>query len=313
MKTLIALVIIVAALAAAAWVYRDAPVLAPFLGTQTGGAGKQQLVGKATFTCDDGKTVTADFFEGPAPVSQPGEPPQPNGSVALTLGDGRQMTLPQTISGSGVRYANAGESVVFWNEGNTAFMQEGSTTTYSGCITASDMAGQESWSIFASSSMGVSFKYPQGYTLAPQQYTELGPGKTIFGVKAVIPPGEATGTNLADDSYLSVEEISTSTPQISGGWCTPTLFLGLGPKDSLQQVSDNGTNYLTASSTGAGAGNRYEEWVWTLPGTDPCVAVRYFIHYSVIENYPPGKVEAFNEQQLLSEFDGIRRSLVIGQ
>jgi membrane-bound inhibitor of C-type lysozyme len=41
------------------------------------------------------------------------------------------------MSGSGARYANADETMVFWNKGNTAFITEGSDDkeTYSGCIT----------------------------------------------------------------------------------------------------------------------------------------------------------------------------------
>ena len=82
---------------------------------------------------------------------------------------------------------------------------------------------------------------------------------------------------------------------------------------STSTITDNGTIYSVASSTGAGAGNRYEETVYALPGTNPCVAVRYFIHYGVIENYPAGTVQAFNQPALLATFDAIRRTLVIVQ
>ncbi|MBV9159354.1 MAG: MliC family protein [Candidatus Kaiserbacteria bacterium] len=59
-------------------------------------------------------------------------------SVHIVLpDDGREMTLPQTISADGGRYANADESFVFWNKGNTAFVQENGTTTYDQCVTNS--------------------------------------------------------------------------------------------------------------------------------------------------------------------------------
>ena len=67
-----------------------------------------------------------------------------------------------------------------------------------------------------------------------------------------------------------------------------------------------------AKGGGAGAGNLYTEYVYAIPGTSPCLAIRYFIHSTQLGNYPPGMVTAFNQQALLSEFDGIRRSLVIG-
>jgi membrane-bound inhibitor of C-type lysozyme len=48
------------------------------------------------------------------------------------------MELPQVISGSGARYANADESFVFWNKGDTAFITEGpddnDNMTYKDCV-----------------------------------------------------------------------------------------------------------------------------------------------------------------------------------
>ncbi len=55
--------------------------------------------------------------------------------VSLTLSNGRRITVPQAISASGARYANADESFVFWNKGDTAFVTEQGTTTYDGCVT----------------------------------------------------------------------------------------------------------------------------------------------------------------------------------
>ncbi len=52
--------------------------------------------------------------------------------------DGVELSLPHVISGSGARYANADESLVFWNKGNTAFLEENGTTTYVNCVTTSN-------------------------------------------------------------------------------------------------------------------------------------------------------------------------------
>ena len=78
----------------------------------------------AHFACAGGKSIDATFVNGPS------------SSVRLALSDGRKLTLPQAMSGSGARYANAGESIVFWNKGNTAFIEEKGKTTYEGCATA---------------------------------------------------------------------------------------------------------------------------------------------------------------------------------
>lgn len=78
------------------------------------------------FTCSDGKSITAKFNTGK------------NGSVDLTLSDGRKINLDVTASAGGARYANDDESIVFWNTGNTATLDEGNQTTYDNCITLSN-------------------------------------------------------------------------------------------------------------------------------------------------------------------------------
>ena len=76
----------------------------------------------ATFKCQGGKSIEATFCAS---------------SVSLTLSDGRSLTVPQAMSGSGARYANKDETFVFWNKGDTAFVTEGNDgkDTYSGCAT----------------------------------------------------------------------------------------------------------------------------------------------------------------------------------
>ncbi|HUZ93265.1 MAG TPA: MliC family protein [Candidatus Paceibacterota bacterium] len=93
----------------------------------------QTLVNNVTYSCDDGKTITAALYQGPRVAAVPNEPPQPNGSAVLSLSDGRNMTLSQTISADGIRYANTDESFIFWSKGSGAFIQENGTTTFSNC------------------------------------------------------------------------------------------------------------------------------------------------------------------------------------
>ena len=77
----------------------------------------------ARFTCKGGKTVDATFINAA------------QSSVDLVLSDGRKISLPQAMSASGARYANSGETFVFWNKGNTAFIEESGKPTYQGCTT----------------------------------------------------------------------------------------------------------------------------------------------------------------------------------
>jgi membrane-bound inhibitor of C-type lysozyme len=87
------------------------------------GANEPTKIINATFNCADGKSITAQFVNGE------------KRSVNLKLSDGRTISLPQAMSASGARYANADESFVFWNKGDTAFITEGEATTFADCAT----------------------------------------------------------------------------------------------------------------------------------------------------------------------------------
>ncbi len=94
-----------------------------------------KLISEMVYKCDAGKTIEASYYEGPvAPMPKPGEPPTPTGSVSLKLSDGRQIKLPQTISGSGIRYATTNDSFVFFSKGDTALILENNKETYTGCV-----------------------------------------------------------------------------------------------------------------------------------------------------------------------------------
>lgn len=83
--------------------------------TQGASIGDENLV---EFVCADGKTMTAVFTRD---------------IVGLTLSDGRQLTLRQAESGSGIRYLNNTQTIEFRGQGDEAFLIEGETTTYAEC------------------------------------------------------------------------------------------------------------------------------------------------------------------------------------
>ncbi|WP_431557072.1 MliC family protein [Methyloceanibacter sp.] len=95
-----------------------------WIGLSTGLAAAETPVATAVFKCKEGKSIEATFYAD---------------KVDLKLSDGRAMTVPQAMSASGARYANADETFVFWNKGDTAFVTEGKDgkETYSGCVTGS--------------------------------------------------------------------------------------------------------------------------------------------------------------------------------
>ncbi len=151
-----------------------------------------------------------------------------------------------------------------------------------------------------------SLTVPADYTVVKNyQYQALGPGKDINGIKYIIPASMATGTNLATDTYISLEQISlaTSTP------CSASLFMS--QKVKPKTIVDAGITYSFASTSDAAAGNRYEESVYATPANNICVAVRYFIHYGSFANYPAGTIKEFDKKSLIAAFDQIRRTLIV--
>lgn len=80
------------------------------------------ITGTGTFMCSNGKSIDAIFTEN---------------SAIIAVND-QVLELPQTISASGARYANADESFVFWEKGGTAFVEESGVVTYDECVTVNN-------------------------------------------------------------------------------------------------------------------------------------------------------------------------------
>jgi len=96
---------------------KEVEVAMPDVNTQTSNSG---IIASAVYFCKDGKFISGTFTED---------------KVDLVLSDHRKLSLPHAISASGARYANINESFVFWNKGNTAFIDEDGVRTFDGCAT----------------------------------------------------------------------------------------------------------------------------------------------------------------------------------
>lgn len=126
----IIIIALIAYLALRGGASNQVPSAAPSAATTTAPV---QVIGPVSFACDAGKSIEATFNNVESGTS----------SVSLVLSDGRATTVPQTISADGARYANAGETFVFWNKGNTAFIEEGNINvntppmTYQNCVATS--------------------------------------------------------------------------------------------------------------------------------------------------------------------------------
>ena len=159
-------------------------------------------------------------------------------------------------------------------------------------------------STYATSSYSIVYSRDFGIDTAYAN-TSVSPTKPIAGVKFTIPMTMATGTNLSADSYVSVEQLPRAKI------CTGDIYLSANVRAESETIG--GVSYSVASSTEGAAGSRYEEIVFAKSGSNPCTAVRYFIHSTSIENYPIGTVREFDRAALLAAFDTVRDSLSITQ
>lgn len=158
-------------------------------------------------------------------------------------------------------------------------------------------------STYATSTFSIA--YPSSFSLDDSYTYDQFEGKPVAGVQFVIPISMTEGTNLSSDSYLSVEWLPRAKQ------CTGDIFVV--PSVKPFEFAVGSTTYSVATTTGAAAGNMYEEQVFAIEGSKPCTAVRYFIHSGNIGNYPSegeGAVTEFNRATLLREFDSIRDALV---
>lgn len=155
---------------------------------------------------------------------------------------------------------------------------------------------------YASSTMRFSLKYPQGFTLQePYAYTRVSPTKPINSVKFTVPAAMVQWTNLAPDSGVSVEELPRAKT------CTGDIYLLANVR--AQSLTEGATTYSFASSTDTKGSDMYEEMVYAIPSSSPCIAMRYFLH-STIGTMATG-TSAFDRAALLADFDKIRQSLVL--
>ncbi len=297
------------------FVFMSSPKELPGTDTVVVVDGSPKLLSEDTLVCNDGKTINASFFENRQATSTIGSNiPTSDNFVKLTLDDGRTFELTRAVSADGGRYANDGDVFVFWSKGNGALVLEnGAEKTYRGCVRVASVDASVKLPVpyadregtFSLRLPGILSSTTLGYNIDEQFSHVITPKKSIDGVKFTIPTALATGTNLSQDSYFSIEQEKETSTCIASSFLTDV--------SGTTTMTQGGVSYSLATSSGAAAGNRYEEIVYALAGTNPCVAVHYFIHHTALENYPKGTVTEFNKKALVASFDQIRQTLVVNQ
>ncbi|TSC70078.1 MAG: hypothetical protein CEO12_575 [Parcubacteria group bacterium Gr01-1014_46] len=160
------------------------------------------------------------------------------------------------------------------------------------------------YTVYKNESLGFSIKIPKDFTVDEKYQYQVNSSTVISGVKFTIPESLKEGTNLSSDTYISVEAKPGAVNS-----CSAEIYLDNSVSSGF--IDSGGHRYSMATFSGAAAGNRYDETVFATPVDGGCIAVRYFVHYGVFENYPEGSISRFDEVSLKSLFDSIRETLVL--
>jgi hypothetical protein len=162
------------------------------------------------------------------------------------------------------------------------------------------------WRSFGDAGLGFSIAYPSKWRVdSAHVYPNPVGNERLAGVAFLIPEDLAAGTNLSRDSYLSVE----SAPDASS--CSASAFLD--SPSTQRDETESGLHWSVGSMGDAGAGNFYDETVYALVGSKPCLAIRYFIHSTNIGNYTPGTVKQFDRAGLVQQFERIRSTFALAR
>jgi hypothetical protein len=163
-------------------------------------------------------------------------------------------------------------------------------------------AAPAGWKSYGNASPAYTISYPSNWILDTQYSADSpDPDHPATGVAFHIPARMSDGTNLsANNTLLAVETLP-------GHDCAPSQFVD--PAEGVHTLQADGRTYVAATSEDAGAGNFQETSLFVIAGESPCVAVRYLIHSTNIDNYDPGTVKPFDRAALTADFDTIRATL----
>jgi len=253
---------------------------------------------QANYLCEGNKTIRVVLFitsKHPFSINI--------GKVKVILDNGKKITLHKISKNNELnQYANRNKTFILKEE-NKYSIEILEKNNKSRCIILSDDNGNLP-NTYLDPDIGFTVRYPKNFKIDTSYKYQLSPDKEIKGVKFVISEDLSNSTNLSNyDTGISVETIYDTDN------CSADLFFDT--KVKKQEINKNNIDYSFASIDQGAAGNFYEELIYALPGTNPCIGIRYFIHSVNISNYPKGEILEFDKNYLLKQFNKIRDSLVL--
>jgi membrane-bound inhibitor of C-type lysozyme len=228
-------------------------------------------------------------------------------SMTMTLSDGRKISLPQVISGSGIRYEQG--EFVFIGKGDNAFLQEKGMTTYEDCVAnASDVNATAGETTFVDQGKTISFSYPNAFALSGGElgYTPTWRINTqtlgIVIAKVTIPKTTQPQTNLSDSTFT----IGTSSDKNAIKNC----LIPTNGEISKGKETINGIPYSKIVLSDAGAGNFYDTTSYRTIQNKQCYAVEYTIHSTNFASYDPNLgISEFDTQKVVTALETMVNSV----
>ena len=225
--------------------------------------------------------------------------------VALSLADGRNLVMPQVISGSGIRYQLG--DITFWSKGDNAFLTEGDKQTYTNCV-AGTQTTNKGTNTYTDASKTFSFSYPSQFVLSGsdvgysqdwmEQTTDLGLLLAVVNIPKSLMPG----TNFGESKFT----VGTSADPDAVKNCLVYTNGNLGAKE---EVTIGNTKFTKITFSDAGAGNFYETTSYRTIRDNQCYAVEYTIHSSNIYNYSPDQgIKEFDKAKVTSILESMAQS-----
>jgi membrane-bound inhibitor of C-type lysozyme len=226
-------------------------------------------------------------------------------SVELTLKDGSMMTLPQTISGSGIRYEEGSTTLV--GKGDNAFLTQKGSTTYTNCVDGSQSSNQNI-NTYTDAGKTFSFSYPDQFVLSGgeigfgQDWSYDTPDLGLLLAVVNIPRSILPGTNFGEAKF----SVGTSVDPNALKNCLTSDFARPG---SATEVSLNGQQFTKIIFTDVGAGNYYDVTSYRTIYNNQCYVVEEMIHSSNIENYSPDQgIKQFDRTKVAPILESMAQS-----
>ena len=290
-KTVWIVVIVLVIIGVIAAVVHSNRAAAPVTNTST-------MTSSVSYSCDANKTIAAVYTTGMA---------------NLTLSDGRTLSLAQAVSGSGVRYTDAADTIEFRNEGSNAFLTENGATTYDNCVagtTTPPTTASNGMTTFTDQGNTFSFMYPAGITVAgggvgyTTDWLVNNQDQTtgLILAKATIAGSTQPKTNFGDATFI----VGTSSDPKAVTDCTATP---VGNNPQVSSVTINGVTYQKVIDSDAGAGTLYNTTSYSTVRNNQCYVIEYTIHSSELGNYDPSQgVTAFDPSKITVPFEQMVQS-----